>query len=128
MWVWGCGGGLGLCSGWSMVIVCGLLRVSSGDVGVGVARLVLLAVAEGFVGAFLCLFLILSGRRVRLVMYWMREVTYEFNSQVMTYPGCDRERVSACYWVWWRVGMRPWYMVPRLIRNMCRPHVHPYVC
>ena len=27
-----------------------------------------------------------------------------------------------------RVGMRPWYMVVRLIRSMCVPYVHPSVC
>ena len=24
--------------------------------------------------------------------------------------------------------MRPWYMVVRSMRSMCKPHVHPFVC
>ncbi len=110
------------------VLLCGLFRVKSVDVGVGVSRLLMVYEVVCFVGALLGLRMILSGLRVGLVVYWIREVTYESSFPVKTYRRCDRESVPACCWVWQRVGMRPWYMVSRLIRSMCRPHVHPSVC
>ena len=58
----------------------------------------------------------------------MRLVTYVSRSPVITYLRWDRERNSAWCWVCVRVGMRPWYMVVRLMSSMYKPHVHPSVC
>ena len=58
----------------------------------------------------------------------MRSVTYVSSSPVITYLRWDRESDSAWSWVCIRVGMRPWYMVVRLMRSMCKPHVYPSVC
>ena len=58
----------------------------------------------------------------------MRLVTNVSSSPVITYLRWDRESASACCWVCVSVGMRPWYMVVRLIKSMCKPHVHPSVC
>jgi hypothetical protein len=55
-------------------------------------------------------------------------VTYAPSSPVITYLRWDRESDSACCWVCVRVEMRPWYMVVRLMRSVCMPHVHPSVC
>ena len=58
----------------------------------------------------------------------MRLITYVSSSPVIMYLRWDRESDSAWYWVCVRVGMRPWYTVVRLIRSMCKPHVHPSIC
>ena len=50
------------------------------------------------------------------------------SSPVSIYIRWDRDNDSACCWVCWRVGMRPWYIVVRLMRSMCIPHVQPSVC
>jgi hypothetical protein len=55
-------------------------------------------------------------------------VTNVSSSPVITYLRWDLESASACCWVCMSVGMRPWYMVVRLIRSMCKPHVYPSVC
>jgi len=47
---------------------------------------------------------------------------------VIKYLTWDRESDFAYCWVRVRVGMRPWYMMVRLMRSMCMPHVHPSVC
>ena len=43
-----------------------------------------------------------------LVSSYTRRVTYVSSSLVRTYVRRDLASVSACYWVWVRVGMRPW--------------------
>ena len=50
------------------------------------------------------------------------------SAPVSRYFRWDLESSSACFWVCVRVGMRPWYMVARLMRSMCIPHVHPSFC
>jgi len=59
---------------------------------------------------------------------WTRSVTNGSSSPVMMYLRWDLESDSACCWVWMSVGIRPWYMVVRLVRSMYMPHVHPSVC
>ena len=54
----------------------------------------------------------------------MRLVTYVSSSPVITYLRWDRERDSAWCWVCVSVGIRPWYMVVRLMRSMCKPHIY----
>ena len=66
--------------------------------------------------------------RVGLVRLCMRLVTFSSSSPVITYFRWGRESDSACCWVCVRVGMRPWYMMVRLVRSMCMPHVQPSVC
>ena len=62
---------------------------------------------------------------VRLCMRLFMNVS---SSPVSKYFRWDLESSSACFWVCVRVGMRPWYMVARLMRSMCIPHVHPSFC
>ena len=58
----------------------------------------------------------------------MRLVTHVSSSLVSMYLRRDRESDSAWCWVCMRMGMRPWYIVVRLMRSMCRTHIHPSVC
>ena len=69
-----------------------------------------------------------GGRRDWLARSRMRPVTYVSISPVRTYLRRDRESDSAWCWVCMRVGIRPWYMVVRLVRSICRPRVQPSDC
>ena len=57
-----------------------------------------------------------------------RLCTVMSSSPVRMYFRWDLDSASACCWVCVRVGMHPWYMVARLMRSMCMPHVPPSVC
>ena len=65
--------------------------------------------------------------RAGLVRLCMRLVTFSSSSPVITYLRWYSDSNSACCWLCVRVGMRPWYMVVRLVRSMCMPHVQPSV-
>ena len=58
----------------------------------------------------------------------MRLVTYVSSSPVIMYLRKDRKSDSAWCCVCVRVGLRPWYMVVKLMRSMRKPSVHPFVC
>ena len=62
------------------------------------------------------------------VRIWMRLFTNGSSSHVSVYVRWDLDNSSACRWVCVRVGMRPWYMVVRLMRSMCMSHVQPSFC
>ncbi len=74
----------------------------------------------------------LKGVRVTrgggVVRLCMRLLTNVSSSPVSTYFRWDLDNASACCWVCVSVGMHPWYIVARLTRSMCRPHVQPSVC
>ena len=50
------------------------------------------------------------------------------SSPVSKYLRWALESTFACCWVCVRVGIRPWYIVARLTRSICMPHVQPSVC
>ena len=106
---------------------CVLLQGRNVRVGGDVVSLVLEA-SVGFACAFLRGWEVLTVLWAWLVSYRTRQVTYVSSSPVRTYFRCDLDSISAWCWVWLRVGMRPWYMVVKFMRSMCRPQVHPSVC
>ena len=107
------------------MVVCGLLWVIVACGGGSCFRLDL---------GVICVLWLRRFRRVRwvlrvgLVRVCMRLVMYSSSSPVIAYLRWDRESDSVCIWVCVRVGMRPWYMVVRLVRSMYIPHVQSSVC
>ncbi len=99
--------------------------------GVGVGKgeaFSLLVLGVGCVRLLRRVWWVLGERWVELVRSCMRLVTYVSSPLEITYLRWDRESNSSLCWVCVRVGMRPWYMMVRLMRIMCKPHVHPSVC
>ena len=65
------------------------------------------------------------GRGGEGIYEWVMDAS---SSPVSRYLRWDLESSSACCWVCVRVEIRPWYIVARFIRSMCRPHVQSSVC
>jgi hypothetical protein len=116
--------------GWGCKLFC---MSSVVDVRFRVVGMVVWGVGSGVTVGVGKVFL-LRGERVRIagwggvVRLRIRLLTNVSSSPVSMYLRWDRDNDSACCWVCWRVGMRPWYIVVRLMRSMCIPHVQPSVC
>ena len=97
--------------------VCVLLREEGVEIGrdgvclLCVAGVVLMCV-------FLRLWEVLVVLRAGLVYSQMSWVTGVSSSSVRTYFRCDRASISAWSWVCRKVGIRPWYMMERLMSSM----------